>query len=342
VLFVYHLVAFLILLISYFRTRGLSVCSFGREPLISILIPARDEEDNLPPLLESLLSQDYTRMEILIYDDESTDGTWEVIEGFSRRDSRIRGFRGEGKPEGWVGKNYALYWLSLRAEGDILVFVDADVRFRDRSLLRRIVCNMGPDRVITGFLRYRGGGTFVLTVLSYLYFQIPFPVRGGVNGQLWAITRDDYRRLEPHWVFRGEVLEDVKIGYWLSRRGMEVDFRRLSLYADVVMYRSLCETIRGLTKNAWRPFLHLTPLAAILYWIFYLMPFGAVLFDGRYAVLVALIMVGKFLVDRLLLATLRDTLLAPVGIFFFGYVMLRSWIFALAGKTTWKGRPLRE
>ncbi len=340
-LLIYHLVAFAILLISYFRTRGLESCNLHPEPEISILIPARNEEENLPALLESILNQDYANMEILIYDDESEDGTWQVIERFSRLDSRIRGVRGGKKPEGWVGKNYALHVLAGKAEGDIFVFMDADVRLRDRFLLRRIACNMAVGRVITGFLRYRGGGTFVLTVLSYLYFQIPFPIRGGVNGQLWAITKGDYRRLMPHEVFKGEVLEDVKIGYWLSWKGIRVDFRRLSLYADVFMYRSLCETIRGLTKNAWRPFLHLTPIAAILYWIFYLLPFAGVFGDGRYLSIVLLIMTGKFLTDRLLLAPFRDTILAPVGIFLFGYVMLRSWLFALLGRTTWKGRPLR-
>ena len=338
----YHLVAFAILLVSYLRTRGLGMCRMDRWPKISILIPARNEEDNLPRLLESILRQDYGNMEVLVYDDESDDGTWAVVERFSREDVRIRGIRGRGKPRGWVGKNYALHVLSEKASGDILLFLDADVYIRDELLLRRIACNMSPGKVITGFLRYRGGGTFVLTVLSYLYFQIPFPVRGGVNGQMWAITREDYRNLRPHEVFKGEVLEDVKIGYWLSWKGIGVDFRRLSLYADVFMYRSLCETVRGLTKNAWRPFLHFTPIAALLYWVFYLWPFFALFLYPRYVLLAMLIMTGKFLSDRILLARISDTLLAPVGIFFFGYVMLRSWLFALAGRTTWKGRPLRE
>ena len=340
ILLLYHTVAFAILVISYFRTTGLPLCSLKKKPRVSIMIPARDEEENLPPLLESLLRQDYPDMEILIYDDMSSDGTWRVIEEFSRRDSRIKGIRGKEKPEGWVGKNYALHVLSRIARGDIFVFMDADVRLRDRHLISRIVCNMADGKVITGFLRYRGGGTFVLTVLSYLYFQIPFPVRGGVNGQLWSITASDYRRLNPHEMFKGEVLEDVKIGYWLQWKGVRVDFRRLSLYADVIMYRSFCETIRGLTKNAWRAFLHFTPFAALGYWAFYLLPFVLMFIFPEFLLVSSIIMVGKFLSDRILLAKTSDTLLTPIGIFFFGYVMLRSWIFALMGKTRWKGRAV--
>ncbi len=342
VLLFYHLVAFSILIVSYLRTKGLGACDLDRWPKISILIPARNEEDNLPRLLGSILRQEYENMEVLVYDDESDDGTWAVIERFSGKDARIRGIRGKGKPPGWVGKNYALHVLSEMATGDILMFLDADVYIRDRLLLKRMACNMRPGKVITGFLRYRGGGTFVLTVLSYLYFQIPFPLRGGVNGQMWAITREDYRRLEPHRAFSKEVLEDVKIGYWLARKGLEVDFRKLSLYGDVFMYSTLCDAIRGLTKNAWRPFLHLTPVAALLYWVFYLWPFFAAVIYPSYIPVVLIIMAGKFLSDRILLARYLDTLLAPAGIFFFGYVMLRSWVFALLGKTTWKGRPLRE
>ena len=93
-------------------------------PTISILIPARNEEQNLPRCLESLVGQRYPRFTVTVLDDQSTDRTTEVVQDVARRDSRVRLINGTPPPVGWAGKPWACQQLGMRADGDILLFLE--------------------------------------------------------------------------------------------------------------------------------------------------------------------------------------------------------------------------
>jgi chlorobactene glucosyltransferase len=95
-------------------------------PSISVLIPARNEEEDIVPCLESLMKQDYPAYEILVLDDNSTDRTYERVAELAARDSRIRLLRGKTLPQGWAGKPYACHQLAAAAKGSWLLFTDAD------------------------------------------------------------------------------------------------------------------------------------------------------------------------------------------------------------------------
>lgn len=95
-------------------------------PLVSVLIPTRDEEANIEACLKSLQNQDYPNFEILVLDDNSTDNTAKIVERMAAEDMRIRLFMSEPLPEGWVGKSFGCYQLAQKARGSWLLFVDAD------------------------------------------------------------------------------------------------------------------------------------------------------------------------------------------------------------------------
>jgi len=103
-------------------------------PLVSVLIPARNEEKNIGRCLRSLSKQDYQNLEILVLDDNSSDGTGRVssdgtgrvVEKLSKKDTRIRLIRGHSLGRGWKGKSYACHQLSGEATGEYYVFTDAD------------------------------------------------------------------------------------------------------------------------------------------------------------------------------------------------------------------------
>ncbi|MGC9513327.1 MAG: glycosyltransferase family 2 protein, partial [Fidelibacterota bacterium] len=107
-------------------------------PTISVLVPARNEEHNLPACLESLLALDPAPAEILVLDDHSTDKTWEIIQGFAFKHKQVRGIRGKELPAGWVGKTWACHQLSQEASGEILVFTDADNTYHPAALERSV------------------------------------------------------------------------------------------------------------------------------------------------------------------------------------------------------------
>jgi chlorobactene glucosyltransferase len=95
-------------------------------PLISICIPARNEENNIRRCVESALAQDYPNIEVIVLDDRSTDATLTQLREIASRDSRILPISGSELPEGWAGKPYALFQASAAARGEWLCFVDAD------------------------------------------------------------------------------------------------------------------------------------------------------------------------------------------------------------------------
>src|SRR5690348_14488079 len=96
-------------------------------PLVSVLVPARNEEKRIRPCLESLLKQDYPRYELLVLDDQSTDGTLKLLKSYAKRSGgRLKLFQGKPLPKGWVGKPWACHELSKKAKGDWLFFTDAD------------------------------------------------------------------------------------------------------------------------------------------------------------------------------------------------------------------------
>ncbi|MDZ7376900.1 MAG: glycosyltransferase family 2 protein, partial [candidate division KSB1 bacterium] len=97
-------------------------------PKVSILIPARNEEQNIGKCLDGLTKQDYPNFEIIVLNDHSDDNTLQVIQEHQKRDERIQSINGKDLPDGWLGKNWACHQLSQVATGDIFIFTDADNR----------------------------------------------------------------------------------------------------------------------------------------------------------------------------------------------------------------------
>jgi glycosyltransferase involved in cell wall biosynthesis len=96
--------------------------------LVSILIPARNEEKNIGTILNDILSLSYKNIEVIVFNDQSTDKTEEKVKEYATLDNRIRIINSDNLPNGWLGKNYACHSLAQHAKGDYLLFLDADVR----------------------------------------------------------------------------------------------------------------------------------------------------------------------------------------------------------------------
>ena len=103
-------------------------------PLISICIPARNEENNIRNCIESALAQDYPNLEVIVLDDRSTDATLTQLREIASRDSRLLPVSGSDLPEGWAGKPHALFQASAVAHGEWLCFVDADTLLKPNAL----------------------------------------------------------------------------------------------------------------------------------------------------------------------------------------------------------------
>lgn len=234
-------------------------------PRVSLLVPARDEEEHLRRLLPALRSSRYPDLEIIVLDDRSEDGTPAVVRDHAARDRRISLLAGDDPPAGWTGKNWACHQLSKRAAGEILVFCDADVLPGPDAVGRTVAAmeRTGSD-VLTAFPRHRRGGWFedaVVPVVTKLPIAATLPLPlvrltrtpalSVGNGQWFAWRRKPYLTVGGHARVRGEVLEDVRLARLVKRAGLRLLPVIATRDLEIRMYGSRAETWSGFHKNLY-------------------------------------------------------------------------------------------
>ncbi|HYH79929.1 MAG TPA: glycosyltransferase family 2 protein [Longimicrobium sp.] len=235
-------------------------------PLVSVLVPARDEAANLRANLPHLLASGYPRLEILVLDDRSGDGTASVAADLARlHPGRLRVVSGAPLPRGWLGKNWACDQLAREARGDVLLFCDADVAARPRAVTRTValMLRMRADAV-TAIPRQRFG-TLAEAAAVPLIAQLPVaatlplalvprtatPSLAMANGQWLAFTREGYDHIGGHAAVRGEVLEDVHLGRAVKRAGLRLVAAMATHDLSVRMYGGWADVRRGFGKNVY-------------------------------------------------------------------------------------------
>ena len=315
------------------------------QPMVSILIPARNEERNLRRLLPSLLIQQYRSFEVIIYDDASDDGTAEMLRSIA--DPRLKVVHGSGPPAGWVGKVHALYRAEKKASGELYLFLDADAELLDPSALERLVArrqSLGRGKVLTGFTDLRGGGALLVSILphtilsflpAFLVGRVRLPALGALNGQCWMIDADVYRELAPHEHVADEILEDVKIGRYLKRCGITPVMMNVRREVAVYMYDGFTDAWRGFRKNAYL-LMGGSPIPFAIWFIFYEVLF--VVGPLLYWPFLVMVYILKFNSDRAAGMPWWVTLLAPIS-------HAAAWVLQLDSAQThwtrgviWKGR----
>ena len=325
----------------------------ARRPAVSVLVPARNEERNLAALLPTLLQQEGVDLQVVVVDDASEDATPDVLRAHA--DPRLVAVRGDGPPPGWVGKPHALYQAAQRATGDVLVFLDADAQLLDNGALARLVGRWraagGPGAALTGLPRYldRGPGALLTSLVPFAVLAA-LPVAlvprtraaslSALNGQVWVLGADDYRRLAPHEAVRGEVLEDVMIGRYLKRSGVQLHFHDLGGEVAVRMYRSFGEAWRGFQKNAYL-LAGGAPVRSgaffVLYGLSWVAPTALALSGGSRAPLASLVAI-KTAIDRAGRFPLWVSALAPLALALGAALQVDSARAHWTGAVAWKGR----
>lgn len=318
---------------------------------ISVLIPARNEAANLRRLLPSLLAQDYPETEIIVYDDGSTDGTGMVARSYEG----VRVIRGEGPPEGWLGKNHALYQATRQATGEVLLFLDADAELVDSGALGRLVARWdlaearsgGRGGVLSGSPQWTGGGMLLVSLVPFAQWTaLPMALiprtriakLSALNGQVWMISAEAYRRERPHEALRDAVLEDVEIGRLMKRRGLRLELADMGGEVRVAMYGSHREAWLGFRKNVYL-LQGGTPAAfAALHGAYaWMYVFGPLRYAPR------LLLSGwalKALSDRRMRLPRWISAVAPLSILLSVLLPLDSAMSHWTGRVRWKGRSV--
>lgn len=230
-------------------------------PMVSILVPAKDEAHGIERCVRALLTQDYPSFEIIVVDDRSADATASIVERLTREDSRVRLVRVENLPPGWTGKTHALHLGQRQARGEWLLFVDADtfldpsclaVTLRDavdhevelESLLPALEASSFWEKTVQPFAG-------VCLMVLYPLTKVNRPQHasmGFANGQFILITRAAYDAIGGHEGVRDKFVEDIHIGRRVREagRGLRVVMGRN--VARVRMYSTLRDIIRGWSR----------------------------------------------------------------------------------------------
>lgn len=340
--------------------------------LVSVLVPARNEARCIERCIRSLLAQDYPRLEVIVLDDCSEDGTGEILRAIN--DPRLRVIGGSPLPAGWVGKNWACHQLSQAARGEFLHFIDADTEHapgtisaavamadRERASLvsawpRLAMISLGEQLIIPMIVFF--GMTFYPHALFVRLQRYPLAMRrvsrrllrylGAANGQSLLFRRSAYDTIGGHAALRDHLVEDVGLGREVASRigdGLRLINCEAQNFSTCRMYHSLAETWSGFTKNSRAVFEGNVAgfyAAGFAQFVFFLLPFFLLAVPGTTRVLAGLSVAGIYLLRSILAWRFRTSwlsvLLHPIGQLLTLGIGLNSAIRSTFGGVQWKGR----
>lgn len=231
-----------------------------RQPKVSVILPARNEEPYIARCLDSLLAQDYPNFEIIAVNDGSTDRTGEIMREYASRDKRLVYVDNLPKPEGWAGKNWACHQGYQRAGGEYLFFTDADTVHSPSAMslavghmvaqnldaltaVPKLLCNDFWTRVTLP-----GLSTFLHTRFSPLRVNDPKKKTGYFFGSFFVITRKTYEAVGTHEGVRQELVEDGALGAKVKEAGFRMKMVRGEEQVDAVWARDLGTLWHGLRR----------------------------------------------------------------------------------------------
>jgi glycosyltransferase involved in cell wall biosynthesis len=322
-------------------------------PTVSVIVPARNEEACLRSCLESLVAQTGVTFEVIVVDDHSTDRTREIALSFPG----VRVIDAAPLPQGWTGKNNAVTCGARIANGEWLLFTDADTVHLPGSLARSLdgaerngaaLLSYSPEQVVTSvWEKVVMPVIFAELASRYSPSQVSDPnsAVAAANGQYILITREAYDAVGGHAAMAGSLLEDVALARAVKGSGCKILFRYGGDAVRTRMYRSFAQLREGWTKNLallfpspvflalWRLLefaVIVVSLALLTMAIVEKSFFFALLCTVPPAVTVMRISRAHFSWDA--------DLLGLFGLPFFSYLLLRSKRAHANGSVAWKGR----
>ena len=232
-------------------------------PLISICIPARNEENNIRNCVESALGQDYPNIEVIVLDDRSTDSTLTQLAEIASRDSRLLPISGTELPAGWAGKPHALFQASAAAHGEWLCFVDADTFLAPQAISSCYAKAIETHADMFTTMNEQILGSFwekvvmplVMTALSVGFsprkVNDPNSRDAIANGQFIMIRRTVYDAIGGHEKVKDQIVEDKAISEQVKWNGHRLVVADGSQVIRTRMYTDLPSMWEGWTKNIY-------------------------------------------------------------------------------------------
>jgi len=250
-------------------------------PMVSILVPARNEEKNIARCVQSLLALDYPSFEVLVLDDQSSDNTRAILEKLSHTHSKLKVLDGDPPPGSQVGKNWACSQLASKAQGELLFFTDADT-FHQPETLKTIVTALEGEQadLLTGLPRQdvqTWGERLLVPFFSWallcfnplaLAYRLRLPALSSALGQMMLFRREAYLKIGGHEGISSSIVDDLMLARKIKSHGM---CWRVIYIADLIscrMYRNSRDAFDGFAKNLFAAFdSRLLPFLFVFLWL---------------------------------------------------------------------------
>jgi chlorobactene glucosyltransferase len=240
-------------------------------PRLSVIIPARDEARNIEACLRSVLASTYPRLEVIVVDDHSSDGTAQIAQRIANEDSgshgttRVLVVPADPLPPEWFGKQWACHSGARAAHGEILCFTDADTRHGPELLARSVNAMRQRQSALFTVAGHQEALSFWEKVVQPFVFVFLLTRYGGVeamsrstrpmdkiaNGQFLMLTRAAYAAIGGHEAVKDHVAEDLRLAQRVAERGLGAHMVLGRDHLRTRMYTSLAEIRRGWGKNVY-------------------------------------------------------------------------------------------
>jgi chlorobactene glucosyltransferase len=336
-------------------------------PRVSILVPARDEENNIATCALSLLKQDYPDFEVIILNDHSTDRTGSILADIQRSWPQLSVIPGQPSPANQIGKNWACSQLFQKASGDLLLFTDADTIHHPLMLRKTVAALLGEGAdMITGYPKQilgSFGESLLVPFFSWailvlfplgLAYNIRSPIFTTAVGQLMLFRREAYQQIGGHEGVSSSIVDDLSLAREIHTAGLTW---RTVFVADLIscrMYRTSQEASEGFAKNLFAAFeFRLLPFLFAFIWlaILFLEPLlililktaGMVPFAQTRHLVICILLSNAIWVIPYLHHKLPVwlALFYPITIAANVISAFRSLLASLQGKLVWKNRVIQ-
>lgn len=243
------------------KLSNISLLKSEERPLVSIIVPACNEEENIEQAMRTLLQQDYDNYEVIAVNDRSIDRTREILDKISAGEQCLRVINIEKLPKGWMGKIHALHQGAKQARGEYLLFTDADImmqrstvsralnRMIDKNLahLTLLFKNTSPGWLLNSLILDAGAGLCqVFRPWSVQKTSSPFFI--GV-GAFNLVKKDVYKAIDGHRSMRMNPIDDIMLGKIIKEKGYKQECLLGYDTVTVPWYSSVGEMVEGLMKN---------------------------------------------------------------------------------------------
>jgi hypothetical protein len=325
---------------------------------VSVLIPARDEAAQIEACLARVLTQvGVADLQVIVLDDGSSDGTGDLARSFAEDDARLTVIEGTEPPAGWLGKPHACAELAAAADGDVLVFVDADVRLAPQAVAAAVtLLRSAPLDLVSPYPRQLAGSiaerlvqpllqwSWLTTLPLALAERSPDPTLTAANGQFLTVDARAYRRVGGHAAVRESVLEDIGLARAIKARGGTATVADGTTLATCRMYDGWPALRDGYAKSLWAAFGSRRAAVAVTgaMSVLYVVPAVAALRGSRVGLAgyTAAVLGRYFVAERTGGRSLPDSLAHPASIVILDWLTVHSWVMRRRGELRWKGRTI--